>query len=103
MSSIADSLAPEVLAQLGSAFRLELEEIEFDRSTESTFISDEYLERHHGMVTSEHLWDTAWRFGIVVDDDLSYYVPNDYDSELQLTSVDNPPPVLSVAEQERAA
>lgn len=90
MSTIADSLAPEVLEQLSSAWLLDLDLIEVDAFT-VPFITDEWLESNLGMVTSDHLWHTAWLFGIVVDDDLNWYVPDDYDTSVPLVSIDSPP------------
>jgi hypothetical protein len=29
-------------------------------------------------------WKTLWLYGIIVDDDMNYYVPNDYDTEVAL-------------------
>jgi len=106
-STIADSLSPIALAEIAQSFGLDMEPEDY--MSDEVFITDEYLERNHGMVTSDHHWDQAWRFGIVVDNDCpmqglfgfyknpddpwdgSYYVPCDYDVEIPLVSLDNPP------------
>jgi len=118
--TIADSLNPKELAAIAQSFGLDMDESDYVSSDEP-FITDEYLERHHGMVTSDHLWTTAWRFGIVIDNDTpliaeslkgywnptgsltsraGYYVPDDYDTEIPLVSLDNPPKFISIADQE---
>ncbi len=116
-ATIADSLSPRELADLAQSFGLETT---IDDYIPQEFISDEWLESRMGMVTSDHLWDAMWRFGIVLDDDCAkvhtlgslwrpdgkletgYYVPTDYDVEIPLVSLDNPPKLLSIAEQEAA-
>ena len=113
-ATIADSLSPEILAELAQSYGLDIDALDY---CDGAFIEDEYLEALMGFVTGEHLWDTAWRFGIVLDDDAArvsslgnywrpegtietgYYVPNDYDTEISLISLDNPPKLLSIAEQ----
>ena len=103
MTTIADSLAPEVLAELGSAFILDLMEIE---STTDISEADDWIEQAMGFVTGGHLWDAMWRFGIVLDDDVAvglgqywqpdgvweqgYYVPSDVLSEYELIQLDGP-------------
>ena len=106
MTTIADSLAPEVLEQLGSTFRLELQELEASTTLESGWEMDEWIEAQMGFTTGEYLWDRAWRFGIVLDDDCEqglgqmwqpdgvwetgYYVPSDHLSEVELIVLDGP-------------
>lgn len=76
------------------------------------------VEREVGTMSQWHSWHRAWLYGIVVDKDApftelygywnpegdyysgSYYIPDDYLSEVDLVSIDNPPHVLSIAEQE---
>ena len=115
--TMQDSLSPEELAALAQSFGLE--DVEAIDYCEGSFIEDEYLERLMGYCTSQYLWDAMWRFGIVLDEDYArvqslgnywrpdgvfhrntYYVPDDYLSEI---SIDNPPKLLSIAEQEAAA
>lgn len=106
MASIADSLAPEVLEQLGQAFRLELEDLEAVASGYRNL--EDHIEDMMGFVTSSHLWDAMWRFGIVLDDDAAkvynlgnywrpdgsleqgYYVPSDFDTTYQLIELSGP-------------
>ncbi len=90
MTSIADSLAPEVLEQLGTAFRQSLDEVEAIVTSGYNDIEDT-VEQWLGFTTGEYLWDTLWRFGIIVDDDLSWYVPDDFDTTIPLVSLDTPP------------
>jgi hypothetical protein len=90
MSSIADSLAPEVLEQLGSAFRLELEDMMAQVRSFGTVDIDDWIEDHLGMVTSEHLWHSMWLFGIVLDEDGGYYVPSDHLVEMELIELSGP-------------
>ena len=81
MTTIADCLAPEVLEQLGVSFREGLDE--FIAPTRGWDCS-EYIEQTVGLTTGEHLWHTLWLFGIVVDDDLSYYIPSDHLEEVDI-------------------
>lgn len=118
-ATIADSLSPAELADLAQSFGLDMSAEDYMDS--SSFITDEWLERYHGMVTSDHMWDAMWRFGIVLDNDrmerltgywvdpdtgsrhCGYYVPDDYDTTIPTVSLDSPPKLLTLAEQERAA
>lgn len=86
-ATIADTLSPRELADLAQSFGLDTVASDYE---DHVFMSDEYLEHHHGVVTSEHIWDAMWRFGIVVDDDLSYYVPDDYDTMVSTIVLDGP-------------
>ena len=90
MATIADSLSPEVIAQLNVGWLADLDLIEVETHV-TEFLSEEQAEREMGMVTGNHLWHTAWLFGIIVDDDLNYYVPDDYDTNVPLVSLDTPP------------
>ena len=101
--TIADSLSPLELADIAQSFGLDMEPEDY---IDGEFLTDEYLERHHGMVTGQHLWLTAWRFGIVVDNDCpmqglfgfyknpddpwdgSYYIPDDHDTTIQLIELE---------------
>lgn len=87
-ATIADTLSPRELADLAQSFGLDMTEDDYRDDT--VFMTDEWLERNHGVVTGEHLWDAAWRFGIIVDDDLSYYVPDDYDTVVSTITLDGP-------------
>lgn len=91
LCTIADSLSPLEIAELEQAFRLEIAEMAHDGYAVMT-LTDE-IETLMGFVTGEYLWYSAWLFGIVVDDDLSYYVPSDHLVEVVLTGLDNPPPL----------
>lgn len=90
MSSIADSLAPEVLEQLGREFRLSLNDVIAEAHSFGMFDIDDHIEDMMGMVTGEHLWHAMWLFGIVVDDDMSYYVPSDHLVEVELIELNGP-------------
>lgn len=43
-----------------------------------------------GSHQSEMLWQQIWLFGIIVDDDLDYYVPDDEDTTVSLITLDGP-------------
>lgn len=43
------------------------------------------------MVTGAHYWHAMWLFGIILDDDGDWYIPDDEDSLLSLVTIDNPP------------
>ena len=90
MSTIADSLSPEVIEQLSSAWLMDLDLIEVDTYIPE-FCSAEQAERDVGLTSGQYLWHQAWLFGIVVDDDLGWYIPDDYDTRVPLVSLDNPP------------
>lgn len=83
-TTIQDSLSPEQLAALAQSFGLEIMACEY--TTEGEFLQDSEVHDMMGMVTGEHLWDAVWRFGIVVDDDLNWYMPDDYDTTVSLRS-----------------
>jgi len=103
---LADSLSPAELDMIYKAFGLDMADIGY---TPSLMEEIEWLV---GFTTSEHLWDAMWRFGIVIDNDTplqaesltgywnpegslrvraAYYVPDDYDTEIPLVSLDLPP------------
>jgi hypothetical protein len=88
-ATIQDSLSPVELAEIAQSFGLELEASDYQQGA---FIEDEWLERMMGMVTSSHLWDAMWRFGIVLDDDLAdgYWMPTEFDTTYQLIQLDGP-------------
>ncbi len=96
MTTIADCLAPEVLAQLGQTFCEGLEE--FIDPIQGWDCGD-WIESRMGFTTSEHLWDALWRFGVIVDEGtltestidnpkgiagLGWYMPSDHDITVQL-------------------
>ena len=101
--TIADSLSPMELANIAQSFGLDAEPLDY---VDGEFLTDEYLERELGYCTSAYLWDAAWRFGIVVDNDCpmqglfgfyknpddpwdgSYYVPCDHDTTVQLIELE---------------
>jgi hypothetical protein len=112
VTTVQDSLSPEILAELAQSFGLELQASDY--ITDGDLIYDE-IERMVGLTSGEYLWDAMWRFGIVVDDDVArqrscgdlwrpdghiasgYYVPDDYDTEVSLITLDD-----SVAVEEAA-
>ncbi len=79
---IADSLSPAELDMVHKAFGFDLG-IDPEGYVEE-FLSEERAEQTVGLRTGEWLWHTAWLFGIVVDDGLNYYVPDDFDTEVPL-------------------
>lgn len=87
MTMMQDSLSPEILAQIAQSFGLDLTE---DDYTPSEFLTDDWLDKTVGLVTGEHLWHTMWLFGIVIDDDMSYYVPSDHLVEVELIELNGP-------------
>ena len=75
--TIGDFVGPEFLAALSI--------IDTDDDYQPVFLSEEQLEHTMGTAMSQsQIWDRLWRFGIIVDDDLSYYMPSDYDEVLEL-------------------
>lgn len=89
-ATVQDSLSPEALAEIAQSFGLDLQPSDY--VTEEEFITEEWLQAKLGMVTSSHLWDAMWLFGIVVDDDLSYYVPDDFDTTVSIIDLEASPP-----------
>jgi hypothetical protein len=108
MSTIADALSPATLDEIEQAFRLEVQR----HISEADMDFEDEIESLMGFVTSSHLWDAMWRFGIILDDDAAkvsslgnywrdedgrldtrYYVPDDFDTQIPLVSVDCPPTV----------
>jgi len=103
-ATLRDSLSPEQLAELAQSFGLDLEPSDY---VAGAFIEDEWLDKRMGYTTGSHLWDRAWRFGIVVDNDVlpqlgdlwrpngrltsGYYVPCDYDTDVSVIDIDHPP------------
>ena len=103
-ATIADSLSPIELATIAQSFGLDMQPSDYV-TVEPVFCED-WIDRMMGYCTSEYLWDTLWRFGIVVDNDCpmqglygfyknpddpwdgSYYIPDDYDTEIPLVSLD---------------
>jgi len=74
--TLGDFIGPETLAQLGL---LETEE----QDTEFCSIEQAEFIMHHSM-TQYGAWHRLWLFGIIVDDDMDYYVPDDYDTDVSL-------------------
>ena len=75
--TIGDFVGPEFLAALSI--------VDTDDDYLPQFLSEEQLEHTMGTAMSQsQIWDRLWRFGIIVDDDLSYYMPSDYDTEVSL-------------------
>ena len=53
------------------------------------FLTEEQAEWTMGTAMSQwNVWERLWRFGIIVDDDLDYYIPDDYDTDLHLVEVE---------------
>ena len=78
--TLGDFVGPEFLAALST--------IEDDRDYLPQFLSEEQLEHTMGTAMSQsQIWDRLWRFGIIVDDDMSYYMPSDYDEIVELVTV----------------
>lgn len=84
IATVQDSLSPEILAQLAQSFGLSFEASDY---VTDEFV-EEWIESRMGFVTGEHLWDALWRFGVIVDDDLEWYIPDDFDTSFQLVSVE---------------
>jgi hypothetical protein len=38
-------------------------------------------------MSQSQIWDRLWRYGIIVDDDMSYYMPSDYDEVVELVTL----------------
>ncbi len=78
--TIGDFVGPEFLAALSI--------IEDDRDYHPVFLSEEQLEWTMGTAMSQSaIWDRLWRFGIIVDDDMDYYMPSDYDEVVELVTI----------------
>lgn len=78
--TIGDFVGPEFLAALSI--------IDTDDDYLPQFLSEEQLEWTMGTAMSQsQIWDRLWRYGIIVDDDLSYYMPSDYDTEVSLVEL----------------
>lgn len=70
---------------VGPEFRAALDLVETDSRNVSEFLTDEQAEwTMSTSMTQWSIWDRLWRFGIIVDDDLEYYIPDDYDTEVAL-------------------
>lgn len=81
--TIGDFVGPEFLAELGR---------DFIPNSGTEFLDWEQAEHIMGASMSQSdIWDRLWRFGIIVDDDLNYYVPDDFDTEIPTVSIDSPP------------
>ena len=84
-TTIQDSLSPENLAAIAQSFGLSLDASDY--SPKGEFLQDNEVHDMMGMVTGAHIWDALWRFGVVVDDDLNWYMPDDYDTTVSLREV----------------
>ena len=79
--TIGDFIGPEFMACLGI--------LEEDTERYTEFLSDEQAAwTMGGDMSQSQIWDRLWRFGIIVNDDLSYYIPDDYNTELELVEFD---------------
>ena len=82
--TIGDFVGPEFLAAMSI--------IEDDADYLPQFLSEEQLRWTMGTAMSQSdIWDKLWRFGIIVDDDMNYYMPSDYDTEVSFITLDTPP------------
>jgi len=80
--TIGDFVGPETLAILGDIDHL---------SDTPEFLSEEQAYfMMHGDMGQTRAWHQLWLFGIVVDDDLNWYVPDDYDTVVSWVSLDQP-------------
>ena len=97
-TTIQDSLSPEFLAELAQSFGLDYSPRDY--MTQGSFIEGigyanddttegyDEVEQLVGWTTGEHLWDALWRFGVVIDDDLDWYIPDDYDTVVSLITLE---------------
>ncbi len=86
--TLGDFIGPETLAELGLSETAE--PVLSDRG------NDREIEHMMGTDMSQYqCWKQLWLYGIVVDDDMNYYIPDDYDTTVSLISLDNPPKVAS--------
>ena len=75
--TIGDFVGPETL----EALRL----FETEEQDAAEFCSNEQVEYiMHTSMTQYGAWHRLWLYGIIVDDDLNYYIPDDYDTEVSL-------------------
>jgi len=77
--TIGDFVGPETLVALSIA--------EEEQDTE--FLSEEqagYI--MHKSMTQWPCWKELWLYGIIVDDDMEYYIPDDFDTEIDLITLD---------------
>ena len=82
--TVGDMVGPEFLAVLG-----EYAEIDEDHDRYTEFLSEEQAEWTMGAAMSQtNVWDRLWRYGIIVDDDMAYYIPDDYDTDLCLVEAE---------------
>jgi len=100
MSKLADSLSPAELDMIHKAFGFD-----FDEDYSGEFLTEDQLQRELGMVDQWHLWHSLWLFGVVLDDDkdyyldpsaegwsmnidrqLGWYIPDDYDTEVEIVA-----------------
>jgi len=93
MTTIADMLNPAELEDVNDAFGIYEDD------------PRDYIEDVMGYRDGTSLWYAAWLFGIIVDDDVDslgclwqpdgtiasgYYIPDDFDTEVDLITIDNP-------------
>lgn len=101
---LTDYVGPETTAELIAAFGSNVLVPQPDEVG-----VEEYISQTVGLVTGYSVWHRLWLFGLVEDKDVvaqrscgdlwrpagrianGYYIPDDEDSELTLTTIDNPP------------
>lgn len=81
--TIGDFIGPETLEALSLLAAEEDGHVEFCSTQQA-----EYIMCHS--MTQYGAWHRLWLFGIIVDDDMDYYVPDDYDTEVSLLDLDPP-------------
>ena len=75
--TLGDCVGPEFLASLDI--------VPDNADYLGEFLSQEQAEWTMNTAMSQSdIWDRLWRFGIIVDDDMSYYIPDDNLSDLPL-------------------
>ncbi len=77
--TIGDMIGPETLHALSIA---ELPSTsEFCSTEQASYIM-------HESMSQWSAWKELWLYGIIIDDDMDYYIPDDYDTPLVLLEED---------------
>lgn len=74
--TIGDFVGPETLAALNYVEEAD-DGIEFCSAEQAGYIMHESMSQYS-------CWKALWLYGIIVDDDMEYYIPDDYDTEVAL-------------------
>jgi hypothetical protein len=78
--TLGDFVTEEMMLELHLS-----EEVEDFLADESEFLSETEAGWQMGESMSQwDIWKRMWLFGIIVDDDLNYYIPDDYDTTVAL-------------------